>query len=141
MEQQQYTQGLRLLSTRAPHVKRVALDLDCQTRFIGKLDEAGEGTFISAKRTEKHLFRKLEALGVNLDLLRLFPFRWVLVPFCGRDLWTSKRYLLDHGTVFSFKRAGFETQAFLPLNLWGLERAREYEAGLGVQGDLFRKAA
>jgi hypothetical protein len=81
--QKQYTERIQLFPTKSPYVFTVALRLDHQTRFIGKLDKAGEGTFISNKRTEKHLFEKLSGLGVNLELLQRYKFRWVVVPYCG----------------------------------------------------------
>ncbi|NMB81420.1 MAG: hypothetical protein GYA14_06340, partial [Ignavibacteria bacterium] len=47
---------ISLIPTKHSNVFNVQLNLDCQTRFIGKIDTAGEGTFIT-NRTEKHLFR------------------------------------------------------------------------------------
>lgn len=135
--QTQLTQKLRLLPTKSPYVSNVAVALDFQTRVIGTLDKAGQGTFISTKRTAKHLFKKTNALGVNLELLHAFPFRWVVVPYEGRQLWTSRIFILAKGRVFTFGKAGFEPQVFLPLDEWDINKAKAFEATLGTQGDFF----
>jgi hypothetical protein len=119
----------------------VGLRLDHQTRFIGKLDKAGQGTFVSNDRTEAHLFKKLNALGINRELCERFNFRWILVPFCGRGLWTSRLYILHRGKTLTYGKAGYEAQLFLALDEWDLERAKAFEAKLGTQGDLFRGVA
>jgi len=139
--QAQYTERIQLFPTKSPYIFTVGLKLDHQTRFIGKLDKAGEGTFISTKRTERHLFQKLNGLGVNEELLERFRFRWLMVPYCESKLWTSRLYLLHHGKVCTFGKAGFETQIFLPLDEWDIERAKVFEASIGKQGDLFSGAA
>ena len=137
----QYTERIELFPTKSPYIFTVGLKLDHQTRFIGKLDTAGEGTFISNGRTEKHLFEKLNALGINKELCERFNFRWILVPFCGRKLWTSRLYLLHHGKVYSFPKRGFEPQCFLPISEWGLEKVKAFEDALSQQCDLFREDA
>lgn len=135
--QQEYTKRIQLFPTKLPCIFTVGLKLDHETRFIGKLDKAGEGTFISIKRTDRHLFEKLDALGINRELCERFNFRWILVPFCGRKLWTSRLYILHHGKTFTFGKAGYESQLFLALDEWDSEKAKAFEAGLGKQGDLF----
>lgn len=136
--QNQYTQNLRLIPTKHAHVYNVQLSLDSETRYIGKLDEAGEGTFYT-KRCEKHVHRKLDALGVNLELLQRsgFHFKWILISYCGEELVTSRMFFLYHGSVFNFSKAGFEKQCFLKLDFWGRERAEAFEASIGKQGDFF----
>jgi hypothetical protein len=135
--QKQYTERIQLFPTKSPYIFSVGLKLDHQTRYIGKLDRAGEGTFLSNKRTERHLFRKVGGLGINKELCERFNFRWILVPYCGRNLWTSRLFILHHGKTFAFGKAGFEAQLFLPLSEWSVERARAFEGSLGRQGDFF----
>jgi hypothetical protein len=50
---------------------------------------------------------------------------------------TTKLFLMCHGQFFTFSNAGFEKQIFLPLNLWGIDRARAFEVTLHAQGNLF----
>ena len=137
----QDTQNISLSPTKNPYIFIVGLKLDFETRYIGRLDKTGDGTFISNKRTEKHLFENLNALGINKELCERFNFRWILVPYCGRKLWTSRLYLLHHGKVLSFGKAGFKTQVFLALDEWSMERAKAFEQALSRQTNLFEEAA
>ncbi len=120
---------------------QVQLNLPLQTRYIGKLNEAGEGTFFT-KRGAQHLHRKTNSLGINLELVQRqdYHFKWILVEFNGKRVITSREFLLYHGSVFDFSKAGFEKQIFLQLDLWGEERAKAFERTLVQQGDLFAKA-
>jgi len=123
------------LQTTKAGVFRVFLVLKGKSCVIGKLDTSGEGTFTSTKKTEKHLFRKGKALGVNLELVQHYGFRWVIIPFKGMLLITTRENILERGFVLSFPKSGFEPQVFLPLDMWGKEK-------LGLQqGDLFGTAA
>ncbi len=133
-------QRIILSPTKLKSVWTVELHLPFETRYVGKLDKAGEGTFI-CKRKEKHLHWKTNSLGVNLELLQRFDFRWICIEYCGRKLFTTKLYILHHGKVFTFDKSGFETQAFLPLEAWGQDKALEFERHLNSQGNLFNEAA
>lgn len=133
-------QKISLSPTKHPSVWTVELRLPFETRYVGKLDKAGEGTFLS-KRTEKHLHRKTNSLGVNLELLQRFDFRWICIEYCGRKLFTTKLYLLHYGKVFTFDKSGYESQVFLELNAWGHDKALEFEKQLCSQGGLFEAAA
>jgi hypothetical protein len=139
---QQYTKSLRLIPTKHPHVFNVQLCLNAETRYIGTLDEAGEGTFYT-KRSEKHVFRKLNALGLSLELLQRsdFHFNWIVIEYCGRELVTSRMFFLYHGSVFNFYKVGFEKQCFLKLDGWGRERAETFERTITKQGELFAGVA
>jgi hypothetical protein len=138
---QQPSQGqLHLAPTKLPSVFTIELRLGFETRYIGKLDRAGEGTFM-CKRTEKHLHRKTGSLGINQELVRRFDFRWIVIEYAGRRLVTTKLYLLHHGRVFTFGKAGFESQIFLSLDDFGERKALEFETTLVQQGELFAEAA
>jgi hypothetical protein len=136
--QQQYSNSLRLIPTKHSHVFDVTLQLDHQTRHIGRIDEAGEGVFYS-KRSEKHIHRKTNSLGLNLELVQRqdLPFKWIIIEFDGRKLVTSREFLLYHGSVFNFSKAGFEKQVFLKLDYWGEQKARDFERTLCKQQELF----
>lgn len=136
----QYIQNIELIPTKFPYVFNVSLKLDHQTRYIGKLDKASEGTF-SAKRTEKHLHRKTNSLGINLELLQRFNFKWIVISFCGNKLVTSRNYFLQYGKVFNFEKSGYEKQCFLTLDLWSEDKAQLFECSLSQQGNLFNEAA
>lgn len=132
---------LELIPTKYPSVFQVQLNLEMQTRFIGKLDSAGDGTFIT-KRKAEHLFIKTNSLGINHSLLsdESIPFKWIVIDYEGHKLITSRLYMLTHGKCFKFGAQGFELQCFLPLSEFGLNKAREFEARQVVQESLFAEA-
>ena len=132
--------SLVLIQTKHPHIFNIRLNLPYQARYIGKLDTAGEGTF-STKRKDKHLFRKTNSLGINLDLLtnENLKFKWISIDFNKKKLTTSRTYYLTHSNIFNF--AGFEKQSFLCLDEFGYEKAKKFEDSLGKQGDLFSEVA
>ena len=140
--QQRFKYFLRLIPTKNVHVFNVQLNLDAETRYIGKIDQSGEGTF-RTKRSRQHLHRKTNSLGINLELVTRqdFPFKWIVIEFEGRDLITSKEFLLYHGSIFDFGKAGFEKQIFLKLDYWGVEKAIAFERTLCNQVELFSKEA
>ena len=137
---EQFTKNIQLVATKFPYVFTVALKLDHQTRYIGKLDKAGDGTF-TTKRTERHIHRLTNSLGVNLELLQRFTFKWIVISYCGNKLVTSRNYFLKHGKVFNFEKSGYEKQAFLNLSLFGEDKAQLFERSLCQQGNLFNEAA
>ncbi len=133
---------LELIPTRYPSVFQVRLNLEMQTRFIGKLDTAGEGTFLT-QRKPKHIFHKYGgedgSLGINHTLLtdESIPFKWIVIELEGHKLLTSRLYFLTHGKNFKFGGQGFELQCFLPIAEFGLNKAREFEARQVIQENLF----
>lgn len=137
---QQYTQSLRLIPSKYSNLFNVQVSLGFETRYIGKVDTAGEGTF-TANRTERHLHRKSNSIGLNLELLKTIPFKWIVIFYCGERLVTSKEYMLHHGRIFSFSKAGFEKQCFLSLDQWGEDRVKEFERSDSEQYCLFAQAA
>ena len=118
-----------LIPTRYPSGFTVQLNLEAETRFIGNLEITDEGTFTST-RTKKHLFRKTNSLGMSYALLsdKSISFKWIVLKYCGKNLVTSRDYFLKFGRYFQFSGKGYETQMFLSLELFGLQKAREFEA-------------
>ena len=135
----QYTKQLELIPTKNPNLFDVALRLGFQTRYIGRLDKSREGRFVT-KRKEKHLHRKTNSLGLNLELLNQPFFKWIEISYSDKKLVTTRDYFLHHGKVLNFQKAG-DLQSFLPLNLFGVERAISFEQSISSQGNLFNQAA
>jgi hypothetical protein len=129
-------QLLELLPTKHSYLFRVKLNLDFQTRYIGTLDTSGEGKFLT-DRKEKHLFRKTNSLGLNEELLNSpnIHFKDITIDFEGQKLSTTRMYFLSHAKPFTFN--GFERQYFLPLNEFGLDKAKIYENSISEQLNLF----
>ncbi|MDQ7818375.1 MAG: hypothetical protein RDU14_15215 [Melioribacteraceae bacterium] len=133
---------IQLIPTKHSNVFNVQLNLECQTRFIGKIDSAGQGTFIT-NRTEKHLFRKLNALGINHFLLShsSIPFKNIVINYCGKKLYSTREYFLKKGKTFQFSKKGFEVQQFVPIDELNLKTVRYFERSTGFQDDLFQYVA
>lgn len=131
---------LELLPTKHSYLFRVKLNLDFQTRYIGTLDTSGEGKFIT-ERKGKHLFRKTNSLGLNEELLNSpnIHFKYITIDYEGQALSTTRMYFLTHSKPFTFK--SFEKQYFLPLDEFGLSKAKEYEDSIYKQLNLFEEAA
>ncbi len=126
---------ISLAPTSITSIFDVLLRLPFQDKVIGQLDFRSDCTFL-AKRNQKHLYRKSNSLGMNLELLERFPVHWVVIIYCGEKLVTSKDYLLHFGRIHSFEKTGFEKQVFLPLDQWGVEKAMKYEQSIQSQLDL-----
>lgn len=140
--QAQSRELISLIPTKHSNVFNVQLNLDCQTRFIGKIDKAGEGTFLT-NRTENHLFRKLNALGINHFLLShsSIPFKKIVINYCGKKLYSTREYFLKKGKTFQFSKKGFEVQQFVPIDELNLKTVRYFERSTGFQDDLFQYVA
>jgi len=136
---------IELIPTKYPSVFQIQLNLNMQTRYIGKLDTAGDGTFITQRKPE-HIFHKYGgaqgSLGINHSLLidESIPFKWIVIDIDGHKLVTSRLYMLTHGKYFKFGNQGFELQCFLPINEFGISKARELEARQVIQENLFSEA-
>jgi hypothetical protein len=104
--------------------------------FIGKLNLVCEGTFLT-NRNDNQILRKNNSIGLNYDLLtdETLRFKWISINYNGNILVTSRSYFLSHGKCYQFK--GLDLQCFLPINLFGIHKAREYEAQLIIQLSLF----
>jgi len=130
---------ISLIPTKHSNVFNVQLNLDCQTRFIGMIDKSGEGTFLT-NRTEKHLFRKLNALGINHFLLSQcsIPFKNIVINYCGQKLYSTRQYFLEKGKTINFSKQGYELQLLVPIDELNLKTARFFERSTGFQDDLFQ---
>lgn len=127
-----------LVPTKQHNIFNVKLNLPFQSRFIGRLDVTGQGTFTTSRKPE-HLFRKNNSLGINYSLLtdnNIF-FKWIVIQFENHSLVTSRDYFLKFGKCFKFQNSGSELQVFLPLSEFGIEKARYYEAKRLIQQNLF----
>jgi hypothetical protein len=131
---------LELIPTKHSHIFDVKLNLEFQSRYIGKLDTSGQGKFL-ANRKAKHLHRITNSLGLNAELINSseFNFRTIVINYEGKKLITTRLYFLTHSKIFSFK--GFEKQYFLPLDEFGIQKAEEYERLINNQLGLFGEVA
>ena len=140
--QQQINKIICLVPTKHSHVFQVQLNLEYQTRYIGKIDTAGDGTFYTT-RSEKHLFRKTNSLGINYSLLsdELIKFKWIVIFCNGQKLISTRNYYLKKGKAFQFPNKGFELQVFVPIDELNEKTAQQFEQSFGVQESLFTNVA
>ncbi|MBZ0180538.1 MAG: hypothetical protein K8F36_14730 [Melioribacteraceae bacterium] len=113
----------------------VCLDLPFEQRFIGELSFEGEGTFTCNRTESKHLFRKLNAIGLNHKILTSdkISFKWIVINYqtsngFTKKLITTRDYWKTNGQVYQFSKKGYEVQSFLSLDKFGIEKARLYES-------------
>lgn len=112
----------------------VRLNLNFENRFIGEIDFSGDGTFTCNRTKSKHLFRKLNAIGLNYKLLTSdkISFKWIVINYktgsgYSKKLVTSRDYWKTYGQVYQFSKKGFELQSFLSLDKFGIKKARLFE--------------
>jgi len=93
-------------------------------RVIGKI----VADVFHCERQEKDVFRALNGIGFNYELIRHFEFEKVVVRLSGtKTLVTTRRHILRVGEIRYFKRNDLERQIFLPLSEFGLEKAQAAE--------------
>lgn len=142
MKQNKFNQQITLIATKYPHIFTVQLNLGFQIRYIGKIDTAGEGTFI-INRNEKHLFRKTNSLGINYSLLadESIKFKNILINYQGKKLYSTREYFLKKGKAYQFSNKGFELQIFVPIDELNLQTVKRFEQSFLIQEDLFNQVA
>jgi hypothetical protein len=103
-----------------------------------------DGTFTCNRTEDKHLFRKLNALGLNYHLLNSdkVSYKWIVIDYLTaeglhRKLVTTRDYFLRYGKLYHFAKQGFELQSFLQIDHFGIEKARLFEAKKVIQQNLF----
>lgn len=134
--------NLKLNPTNNSKQFQVQLNLNFQTRYIGKLDVSGEGIFTTSRK-HKHLFRIFNAIGINYQLLTdsNIPFKYIKIIYTDengikRILETTRNYFFKKGIVKKFN--SFELQSLLPLSEFGINKAIQLERNVGVQENLFQ---
>lgn len=115
---------ISLVPSKNSSIFNIELHLPFKTVYPGKLDYSGEGYFKS-KRKPQHIHQKLHAWGVNAEILERYQFKWIYIISNGMEYITSKEFLFRFGKRITYRN--YETQYFLPLEMWGLDAVREYE--------------
>ena len=102
----------------------------------------GEGTLIIT-RSEKHLFRKTNSLGISYPLLidETIRFKTIVIIYNGKKLYSTREYFLKKGKAFQFSNRGFELQLFVCLDELNINTVRKFEESTGFQQGLFDNAA
>lgn len=82
---------------------------------VGYYDKDNRALFLN-KDPRKHLFKKMDAYGVNFELLQCPLFNTIVIYQKGipGHLWTYRESFLEKGAALHFKESGYELQLFLP---------------------------
>lgn len=85
-----------------------------QTRKLGAINLGN----LFVTRKPEHIFRKLNAYGFNLALIKsLRPDAKVTVRQYGdKTLTTTAEEILQKGQILNYLKDGFETQIFMPID-------------------------
>lgn len=132
-------QNISFVKTSKAGCFRVLLTLPFQTRHIGSFDESNK-IFISSPRSERHLFRKSNSLGISQEILNL-DVHIIIIPYQNQNLYITKSHCLKVGKSFCFSSKGYEAQTFIPLSALSYSEleAKQKSKILFPQMDLFRR--
>lgn len=69
------------------------------------------------RNTSKHLFRKNQSFGFNLNFLEnALGVDKIIINVDDKDtIITSRKLILEKGEILFFKQQGFEKQIFVPI--------------------------
>ncbi len=123
--------GEDLLIVKSTDVRRalyLKLLSETKKRFLGSVTRSTKTIFFKRKKSI-HLFRKLNAYGMNDCLLRnQDSIDWIdLSDDCGGHWKIPVKYVLDNGKYLDFDKKGFELQRFVSLEDLEQFRIHEYE--------------
>ena len=90
-----------------------------QTRKLGAINL---GNLFVTRKPEQHIFRKFNAYGFNLALIKaLQPTAKVVVKQqWDKVLTTTAENILSKGKVLNYSKDGFEAQIFMPIDYFNL---------------------
>lgn len=129
-------ESIHLSQTKTPHLYKIFLEIGLKKLVIGYIDTSGQGALI-LKKTKNQILNKINAVGINYKLLYEDKLKYNLIKIIieGREYISTREYYLMHGKVFHF--AGYELQAFVPIDELNIDTIRRFERGKNNQGNLF----
>lgn len=133
-----YKSNVKLIPTNNPKRFIVQLDLPSERRYIGYINTAGDGAFITEKQ-KKHIYRKYNSFGVSYDLLHNpnIEFKWIIIKYQGNEYTSTREYYLQKGKITNFTNKGYELQLHVPLEELNIETVNKFEATRPNQLNLF----
>jgi len=134
---QRATSELRYIPGR-DGVEIVELLLPSGPRRLGSIHV--EGRTFKSNRKKSHILKSGNAICLNENLLTSDRFDWITIYVSGHPaspFVTSVDYFLAHGSRVCYTSAGFEVQISLPLDKWGIHKARQFHAEKLSQRNLF----
>ncbi len=82
-------------------------------------------TFHSAPRTSKNIFRLINGLGLNAELLTTYLFNLIEIPFEGKILRTTREKWIKEGIPSSYSNTNVDQQIILPLQKINMDEITE----------------
>lgn len=112
--------GNKLIIDHYPTYANIKLQLNAEkrSRNVGTLDFSTRVLWVKRER-EKHLFRKMNAYGLNHYLLKEAKlFDHVRLRDEQHDWLIPREFILENGKFLNFSNhGGFELQIFIPIDL------------------------
>ncbi len=95
-------------------------------RFLGEIKNR---CFHTSRKPENQKFNKLNGIGFNHELISVggHLFDLIKIQYGFNELITTRKFVLDNGKILQFKKNDLDKQIILPLELFGLELAMEWE--------------
>jgi len=130
--------NIKLIPTNNPKRFTVQLDLPSGKRYIGYINTAGDGAFITEKQ-KRHIYREYNSFGVSYDLLHNpnIEFKWIIIMCQGNEYTSTREYYLQKGKITNFTNKGYELQLHVPLEELNIETVNKFEATRPNQLNLF----
>lgn len=111
--------GNKLIIDHYPFHANIKLKLDSENRSrnVGTVDFQ-ERTFLVKRQRENHLFRKMNAYGLNHYVLKEAKlFDRVILKDEKQEWAIPREFILENGKFLNFSNhGGFELQIFIPLD-------------------------
>ena len=94
-----------------------------ERKSIGIINEVTR-TFSKKISMSTHILKKNNSIAIAYELLKL-DYDFIIIE-CGYNTYkTTRNFFLENSTFKQF--SGYELQKFLPMNLFGMERAESWE--------------
>lgn len=96
-----------------------------KNRYLGDIKDRIFYTY----KSENQLFRASNSFGINYKFLSEYGryFDNICIEYNNRYYFTSRNYFLYYGELLYFKNNGLDKQIFLPLDMFGKEKADNFE--------------
>jgi hypothetical protein len=91
---------------------------------LGEIDIASS-TFHCVARASKNIYRSLQGLGLNFELLSNYRFEFIVIPFEGKIFTTTREKWLKEGIISPYDNNVVDKQIILPLSEINLSEEEE----------------
>jgi len=130
--------NIKLIPTKNPKRFTVQLDLPSERRYIGYINRAGDGYYVTERKKE-HLYRRYNSYGVSYDLIHNsnIEFEWIIIKCEGEEYLSTRDYFKHKGRITNFTKKGYELQLHVSLEQLNIKTIKEFERFTPHQFNLF----